>query len=990
VLSDGFPSLLRLADQLKAHPGYRVRVEGNTDNLGSASFNEKLGLARANSVRDFLAKYGASSNQITTATRGKADQKYPGYKTTYSKTDVARWMNRRVVLTVTDEQGRTVSDGGAREAIQAIQPPQPRAPLQDCCQDILKRLDKLDDIAKMLQQLVDQNAALQKEVDNLKNQQAALENRVGGIPKPLTEQQTGEIVEKQLEAARQPRFSLLGVNAGVDDRGDITFSGKGRYFAPFKEHFAFQAQGEYLYFRTQREGQFDFGLVDRLGNFQGGLFGSFKHVNLSGAQNGGNLGQGALTLDYLFKFGRLGVFGTKGFLNNAVLDRRNATFATGLTNADGTPIVGTAPNIFLERYLSIVDQAGVSGTVGLWGNNYLEANIGYLRSAGNADRPGGTVRFVFPIRDRFAFTAEGGVNETLLGAGNGGRAVFGFQWGNFMRPKDYRGSDRPVPADIPRVRYELLTRRIHVGVSPPVADAGPDQIGVPAGTITLNGSNSRDPNGEQLTFQWLQETGPSVSLSAPTSAITTFGAAPGVAYTFRLTVRNTDNQSASARVRVTTMALQKVQIQFFIADPTSITGGQQTKLSWKILNADSATISPGVGSVNAQAGNIQVSPTATTTYTLAAKNANSTDTATVTVTVQQPLPKLAVCTAVPMTINQGESARIVYNTLNADTVTITPGVGTVSPNGEVTVTPTSSTTYMITATNAFGSDTCNVAIQVTPGSAPRIIRFSAGPISIAAGGTSTLVWQVENATTVSIAPAVGTVGLVGTQDVKPAQTTTYTLTATNNFGTVTATATVTVTTPPPPVNPTITSFTANPPTSPSPGSPVVLTCLAQNANKVTISGVGDVDASGNLTVNPQTSTTYTCVAVSSSGAQVSQSLNVPVTPAGGGGQLPVIIVTSGAANCVTTAVQGGTTTCQTVVRLLDLNLSGSSSPAGNNPLTFFTTSRNTSSVVLNPTSPTPSVQLAEGFGDYFFDVVVTDSKGNKALATIDIQYVRTR
>src|SRR5436305_3572849 len=70
VLSDGFPSLLRLADLLKAHTGYRVRVEGNTDNLGSASFNERLGLARANAVRDFLAKYGASANQITVATRG--------------------------------------------------------------------------------------------------------------------------------------------------------------------------------------------------------------------------------------------------------------------------------------------------------------------------------------------------------------------------------------------------------------------------------------------------------------------------------------------------------------------------------------------------------------------------------------------------------------------------------------------------------------------------------------------------------------------------------------------------------------------------------------------------------------------------------------------------------------------------------------------------------------------------------------------------------
>ena len=988
VLSDGFPSLLRLADLLKAHPGYRVRVEGNTDNLGSTRFNERLGLARANAVRDFLVKYGAAANQISVSTRGKADQKYPGYKSNYSKTDVARWMNRRVVLTVTDEQGRTVSDGGAREAIQAIQPPPAaRAPLQDCCQDILKRLDKLDDIAKMLQQLVDQNAALQKEVDNLKGQQAALENRVGGIPKPLTEQQTGEIVEKKIEAARQSRFSLLGINAGSDDLGNVTFSGKGRYFAPFKEHFAFQAEGEYLYFKTQREGQFDFGLVDRVGNFQGGLFASLKHVNLADAANGGNLGQGALTVDYLFKFGRVGVFGTKGFMNTAVLDRRNYTFASGLTNADGTPIMASAPNIFLERYLSIVDQAGVSTTLGLWGNNYLEANLGYLRSIGNADRPGGTVRFVFPIRDRFAFTAEGGVNETLLGPGNDGRAVFGFQWGNFMRPKDYRSSQQPAPADIPRVRYEVLTRRVHVGVSPPVADAGPDQIGVPAGTITLNGSNSRDPNGEQLTFQWVQETGPAVSLSAPGSAITTFSAVPGSAYTFRLTVRNTDNQSASARVRVTTVANRKVQIEIFLADPNTIQSGQSSTLTWNIQNADTATITPNVGSVNAKTGNVRVSPRETTTYTLTAKNATSTDSTTVTVTVQRPQPRLAVCTAVPMTINQGESATLYYNALNADSVMISPGVGTVSPSGQTVVTPSSTTTYTITANNAFGSDTCTVTVQVTPGTAPRIIRFSAGPPSITAGGTSTLVWQVENATNVTITPGLGTVPLVGTQDVKPVQTTTYTLTAKNSVGEVSVTAVVTVTAAPP-ANPTITSFTANPPTSPSPGSPVVLTCLAQNASRITISGVGDVDKNGNITVNPQSATTYTCVAVNSAGAQASQSLTVPVNA--GGGTPPTIVINSAAANCVTTAIAGGTTTCQTVVRLLDLNMSGSTSPAGNNPLSFFTTSRSSAAVVLNPTSPTPSVQLSVGFGDYFFDVTVTDSKGNKAMATIDVQYVKTR
>ncbi len=114
VLSDGYPSLLRLADLLHQHTGYHVKVEGNTDNLGSARYNEKLGLSRANTVKEFLVKYGASANQIEVTTRGKSDPKYAGAKTTYSKTDVARWMNRRVVLTVTDENGKTVSAGGMR------------------------------------------------------------------------------------------------------------------------------------------------------------------------------------------------------------------------------------------------------------------------------------------------------------------------------------------------------------------------------------------------------------------------------------------------------------------------------------------------------------------------------------------------------------------------------------------------------------------------------------------------------------------------------------------------------------------------------------------------------------------------------------------------------------------------------------------------------------------------------------------------------------
>jgi len=58
VLADGYPSLLRLADLLQKHSDYRVKIEGNTDRVGSNNYNEKLGQKRADTVKAFLVKYG--------------------------------------------------------------------------------------------------------------------------------------------------------------------------------------------------------------------------------------------------------------------------------------------------------------------------------------------------------------------------------------------------------------------------------------------------------------------------------------------------------------------------------------------------------------------------------------------------------------------------------------------------------------------------------------------------------------------------------------------------------------------------------------------------------------------------------------------------------------------------------------------------------------------------------------------------------------------
>jgi hypothetical protein len=79
-------------------------------------------------------------------------------------------------------------------------------------------------------------------------------------------------------------------------------------------------------------------------------------------------------------------------------------------------------------------------------------------------------------------------------------------------------------------------------------------------------------------------------------------------------------------------------------------------------------------------------------------------------------------------------------------------------------------------------------------SLPIVTIFIASPTTIDEGANSTLTWTVTGANSVMIAPEVGSVGLSGSSLVSPAETTTYTLTATNTAGSSTANVKVTVNT----------------------------------------------------------------------------------------------------------------------------------------------------------------------------------------------------
>ena len=90
----------------------------------------------------------------------------------------------------------------------------------------------------------------------------------------------------------------------------------------------------------------------------------------------------------------------------------------------------------------------------------------------------------------------------------------------------------------------------------------------------------------------------------------------------------------------------------FSANPTSITTGGSSTLSWTISNATTASIDQGIGSVSSVSGNRTVSPIATTVYTLTASGPGGTSTAQATVTVNNVPPPTIQFSANSYTVSE--------------------------------------------------------------------------------------------------------------------------------------------------------------------------------------------------------------------------------------------------------------------------------------------------------------------------------------------------
>lgn len=258
-------------------------------------------------------------------------------------------------------------------------------------------------------------------------------------------------------------------------------------------------------------------------------------------------------------------------------------------------------------------------------------------------------------------------------------------------------------------------------------------------------------------------------------------------------------------------------------------------------------------------------------------------------------PVIRSFTASPGSITSGGSSTLAWNVFGAATVRIDHAIGDVTPAGTRTVSPGTTTTYTLTATNEVDTVTSRARVTVSaptpppppppPSVSPPVISFfTANPVSIPAGTSTTLSWVTSDADTATITygSSVTPVSPVGSAAATPPTTTTYTLTATNTAGSVTETIQVVVSGGAPPSLPVISFFTASP-GSITLGASSTLSWSVSGAPIISINqGVGGVSPSGTKVVSPAATTTYTLTATNATGT-VTQPVQVVVTGGGGGG-----------------------------------------------------------------------------------------------------------
>ncbi|MGJ8726356.1 MAG: beta strand repeat-containing protein [Roseibacillus sp.] len=216
--------------------------------------------------------------------------------------------------------------------------------------------------------------------------------------------------------------------------------------------------------------------------------------------------------------------------------------------------------------------------------------------------------------------------------------------------------------------------------------------------------------------------------------------------------------------------------------------------------------------------------------------------------------------------SSGDPVMLSWTSENATTLTLDPGATDVTGLTTLTVNPTVTTTYTLTASDGTTSNSQTLEVLV----GPRINSLSGSPLSITSTQFSALSWDVDNATSLTLNPGNEDVTGLTTWDVFPTETTTYTLIASNGAAMVQDTIEIIVT-------PDIIFFDTLEPNI-GLGDSTLLEWDVATFTSLTLNPGGiDVTSLTEFSVSPASTTAYTLIATNAS-ASVDSEFTVVVGP----------------------------------------------------------------------------------------------------------------
>jgi hypothetical protein len=271
----------------------------------------------------------------------------------------------------------------------------------------------------------------------------------------------------------------------------------------------------------------------------------------------------------------------------------------------------------------------------------------------------------------------------------------------------------------------------------------------PQPTCTLNSNPTSIQQGASTSLSWTTTNTTSFSIDqgiGPQGSVGSGSVSQSPAATATYTGTATGpGGSVQCSTTVTVTAPPPQPTCSLSANPTSITQGSATTLSWTSQNATAISINQGIGSVSPVAsGSRSASPTATTTYTATATGTGGSGQCSTTVAVTAPPPPSSCSLSFnPTSITQGGSSSLSWTTQNATAFSLNQGIGNVTPvaSGSRSVSPTATTTYTGTTTGAGASGTCTAKLTVNP--LPSERKWNSWEVTTQAGSPQAVVTSVS-------------------------------------------------------------------------------------------------------------------------------------------------------------------------------------------------------------------------------------------------------